>query len=50
PDPEAGPGAELRAAVAAARAADLDPEAALRRTTLAYADAIRAAERTTPRP
>ncbi|EEP73389.1 nucleoside triphosphate pyrophosphohydrolase [Micromonospora sp. ATCC 39149] len=49
-DPRADPagrlGAELLARVAAAREADLDPEAALRRAALAYADAVRAAERT----
>ncbi|MFC8846135.1 MULTISPECIES: nucleoside triphosphate pyrophosphohydrolase [unclassified Micromonospora] len=48
-DPEARLGAELLATVATARAADLDPEAALRRAALAYADAIRAAEQATPR-
>jgi XTP/dITP diphosphohydrolase len=37
-------GAELLAMVAAARARGLDPEAALRRAALAYADAVRAAE------
>jgi XTP/dITP diphosphohydrolase len=35
----------LLATVAAAREADLDPEAALRRAALAYAEAVRAAER-----
>lgn len=44
-DAEARLGASLLAAVAAAREAGLDPEAALRRTTLAYADAVRAVER-----
>ena len=38
----------LLATVAAARQAGIDPEAALRRATLAYAEAIRAAERPTP--
>jgi XTP/dITP diphosphohydrolase len=38
-------GARLLATVAEARAAGLDAEAALRRTALAYADAVRAAER-----
>ncbi len=48
--PPAGPptpdrlGASLLAIVAEARAAGLDAEAALRRTALAYADAVRAAE------
>ncbi|MER5333111.1 nucleoside triphosphate pyrophosphohydrolase [Micromonospora sp. NPDC002717] len=44
-DPEARLGAGLLATVAAAREAGLDAEAALRRAALAYADAIRAAER-----
>ncbi|TDC38119.1 nucleoside triphosphate pyrophosphohydrolase [Micromonospora sp. KC213] len=44
-DPEARLGASLLATVAAAREAGIDAEAALRRTTLAYADAVRAAER-----
>ncbi|MCI4064296.1 nucleoside triphosphate pyrophosphohydrolase [Micromonospora sp. R77] len=47
-DPEAHLGATLLATVAAAREAGLDPEAALRRTTLAHAQAIRLAEPTTP--
>ncbi|MGQ5260318.1 nucleoside triphosphate pyrophosphohydrolase [Micromonospora sp. ZYX-F-536] len=47
-DEEARLGASLLATVAAARHADLDPEAALRRTTLAYAEAVRTAERTPP--
>jgi XTP/dITP diphosphohydrolase len=38
-------GAALLAAVAAARRAGLDPEAALRRAALGYADTVRAAER-----
>ncbi|MER7168855.1 nucleoside triphosphate pyrophosphohydrolase [Micromonospora sp. NPDC000207] len=46
-DPAARLGAELLATVAAAHAAGLDPEAALRHTTLAYADALRAAEQLT---
>jgi XTP/dITP diphosphohydrolase len=45
-DPEAL-GRVLLAVVAAARAAGVDAEAALRRATLAYAEAVRAAE---PRP
>jgi XTP/dITP diphosphohydrolase len=45
-DPEARLGASLLATVAAARVAGLDAEAALRRAALAYADAVRAAERT----
>ena len=45
-DPEARLGAGLLTTVAAAREAGIDPEAALRRATLAYADAVRAAERT----
>ncbi|MFJ8577006.1 nucleoside triphosphate pyrophosphohydrolase [Micromonospora sp. NPDC093277] len=44
-DPEARLGASLLTAVAAARQAGIDPEAALRRTALAYADAVRTAER-----
>jgi XTP/dITP diphosphohydrolase len=44
-DPEARLGASLLATVAAAREAGLDAEAALRRAALAYADAVRAAER-----
>ncbi|MGN9774271.1 nucleoside triphosphate pyrophosphohydrolase [Micromonospora sp. H33] len=47
-DPEARLGASLLTTVAAAREAGLDPEAALRRATLAYADAVRAAERAAP--
>ncbi|TDC00518.1 nucleoside triphosphate pyrophosphohydrolase [Micromonospora fluostatini] len=43
--PEARLGADLLATVAAAREAGLDPEAALRRATLAHADRVRAAER-----
>ncbi|MEU8327219.1 nucleoside triphosphate pyrophosphohydrolase [Micromonospora sp. NPDC048839] len=43
-DAEARLGASLLATVAAAREAGIDPEAALRRATLAYAEAIRAAE------
>ncbi|SCG66314.1 nucleoside triphosphate pyrophosphohydrolase [Micromonospora coxensis] len=46
-DPEARLGAGLLTTVAAAREAGIDPEAALRRATLAYADAVRAAERAT---
>ncbi|WP_028678535.1 nucleoside triphosphate pyrophosphohydrolase [Salinispora arenicola] len=46
-DPEARLGAGLLATVAAARASGLDPEAALRRATLAYAEAVRQAERAT---
>ncbi|MET7880380.1 nucleoside triphosphate pyrophosphohydrolase [Micromonospora sp. DT68] len=46
PDEETRLGASLLAAVAAAREADLDPEKALRHTTLATADAIRASEPT----
>jgi XTP/dITP diphosphohydrolase len=50
PDPAAvaALGATLLALVADARAAGLDPEAALRAVTLAYADAVRAAERSAP--
>ncbi|MER5700797.1 nucleoside triphosphate pyrophosphohydrolase [Micromonospora sp. NPDC002296] len=44
-DPEAQLGASLLATAAAAREAGLDSEAALRRAALAYADAVRAAER-----
>ncbi|SCL54769.1 XTP/dITP diphosphohydrolase [Micromonospora citrea] len=44
-DPEARLGASLLGTVAAAREAGLDPEAALRRAALAYADAVRAAEK-----
>ncbi|MCG5444664.1 nucleoside triphosphate pyrophosphohydrolase [Micromonospora sp. NIE79] len=43
-DAEARLGASLLATVAAAREAGIDPEAALRRATLAYAEAIRHAE------
>ncbi|MET7708108.1 nucleoside triphosphate pyrophosphohydrolase [Micromonospora sp. NPDC005413] len=43
-DAEARLGASLLTTVATARQAGIDPEAALRRTTLAYAEAIRAAE------
>ncbi|WBB77447.1 nucleoside triphosphate pyrophosphohydrolase [Micromonospora sp. WMMD882] len=43
-DPETRLGAELLRTVAEARAAGLDPEAALRRATLAHAQTIRAAE------
>ena len=49
-DAEARLGASLLATVAAAREAGLDPEAALRRAALAYAEAVRAAERATARP
>jgi XTP/dITP diphosphohydrolase len=38
-------GADLLAIVVAARRRGLDPEGALRQATLAYADAVRAAER-----
>ncbi|GIJ32975.1 nucleoside triphosphate pyrophosphohydrolase [Micromonospora sediminimaris] len=48
PDPETALGAHLLAAVAQAHAADLDPEAALRRTTLAHAQTIRTTESTPP--
>nr|WP_230416981.1 nucleoside triphosphate pyrophosphohydrolase [Micromonospora tarapacensis] len=44
PDAEAALGASLLAAVAQAREANLDPEAALRRTTLTHAQTIRATE------
>ncbi|WLS46193.1 nucleoside triphosphate pyrophosphohydrolase [Micromonospora profundi] len=47
PDEETRLGASLLAAVAAAREANLDPEKALRHTTLTTADAIRASE---PKP
>ncbi|MEV1146003.1 nucleoside triphosphate pyrophosphohydrolase [Micromonospora sp. NPDC049799] len=47
-DAEARLGASLLTTVAAARQANLDPEAALRRATLAYAESVRAAERSTP--
>ncbi|MGI5525514.1 nucleoside triphosphate pyrophosphohydrolase [Micromonospora sp. CA-259024] len=47
---EARLGASLLATVAAAREAGIDPEAALRRTTLAYAEAVRAAETQPPPP
>ncbi|MFY1574464.1 nucleoside triphosphate pyrophosphohydrolase [Verrucosispora sp. WMMD703] len=50
PDPETALGAHLLAAVAQAHAADLDPEAALRRTTLAHARTIRTTESTPPPP
>ncbi|WBB64966.1 nucleoside triphosphate pyrophosphohydrolase [Micromonospora sp. WMMD812] len=49
-DPEARLGASLLSTVAAAREAGLDPEAALRRTTFAYAEAVRAAEAEAPTP
>ncbi|MEV0156191.1 nucleoside triphosphate pyrophosphohydrolase [Micromonospora sp. NPDC050686] len=45
-DPEARLGASLLVTVAAARQAGLDPEAALRRATLSYAQAVRTAEQT----
>ncbi|MET8082675.1 nucleoside triphosphate pyrophosphohydrolase [Micromonospora sp. NPDC005237] len=48
-DAEARLGASLLATVVAAREAGIDPEAALRRVTLAYAQAVRAAE-TQPAP
>ncbi|MFC0004571.1 nucleoside triphosphate pyrophosphohydrolase [Micromonospora siamensis] len=47
-DPEARLGAGLLATVAAARQAGIDPEAALRRATLGYAEAVRAAEQERP--
>jgi XTP/dITP diphosphohydrolase len=47
-DGEARLGASLLAAVAGARADGLDAEAALRRAALAYADAVRAVERSAP--
>ncbi|MEV2237084.1 nucleoside triphosphate pyrophosphohydrolase [Micromonospora sp. NPDC049891] len=50
PDPETALGAHLLAIVAQARTADLDPEAALRRTTLAHAQTLRTAEPPTPPP
>ncbi|RAO26765.1 XTP/dITP diphosphatase [Micromonospora saelicesensis] len=49
-DAEARLGASLLATVAAAREAGIDPEAALRRATLAYAEAIRQAEPNPPPP
>ncbi|MET8119155.1 nucleoside triphosphate pyrophosphohydrolase [Micromonospora sp. NPDC005189] len=49
-DAEARLGASLLSTVATARQAGIDPEAALRRTTLAYAEAIRAAEAQPPPP
>ncbi|MFG1839211.1 nucleoside triphosphate pyrophosphohydrolase [Micromonospora sp. NPDC049175] len=49
-DPEARLGASLLATVAAAREANIDPEAALRRATLAHAQSIRAAEPPPPDP
>ncbi|MFI7550556.1 nucleoside triphosphate pyrophosphohydrolase [Micromonospora sediminimaris] len=48
PDPETALGAHLLAAVAQAHSADLDPEAALRRTTLAHAQTIRTTESAPP--
>ncbi|MFF5215637.1 nucleoside triphosphate pyrophosphohydrolase [Micromonospora sp. NPDC000442] len=48
PDPEATLGAQLLAMVAQAHAADLDPEAALRRTALAHAQTIRTIEPASP--
>ncbi|MDG4807918.1 nucleoside triphosphate pyrophosphohydrolase [Micromonospora sp. WMMD1120] len=50
PDAEAQLGATLLAMVAEARDAGLNPEAALRRTTLTHANAIRAAEPPPPDP
>ncbi|MGW1450283.1 nucleoside triphosphate pyrophosphohydrolase, partial [Micromonospora sp. NPDC002411] len=47
---EARLGASLLATVAAAREAGINPEAALRRTTLAYAEALRAVEPPPPDP
>ncbi|MEU8215999.1 nucleoside triphosphate pyrophosphohydrolase [Micromonospora taraxaci] len=47
-DAEARLGASLLATVAAAREAGINPEAALRRTTLAYAEALRAVESPPP--
>ncbi|MGW3893183.1 nucleoside triphosphate pyrophosphohydrolase [Micromonospora chokoriensis] len=47
-DAEARLGASLLATVAAAREAGINPEAALRRTALAYAEALRAVESATP--
>ncbi|GAB4105713.1 nucleoside triphosphate pyrophosphohydrolase [Micromonospora taraxaci] len=49
-DAEARLGASLLATVAAAREAGINPEAALRRTTLAYAEALRAVEPPPPDP
>ncbi|MEV1160405.1 nucleoside triphosphate pyrophosphohydrolase [Micromonospora chokoriensis] len=49
-DAEARLGASLLATVAAAREAGINPEAALRRTTLAYAEALRAVEPAPPPP
>ncbi|MEU8167616.1 nucleoside triphosphate pyrophosphohydrolase [Micromonospora sp. NPDC049004] len=49
-DAEARLGASLLATVVAAREAGIDSEAALRRTTLAYAQAVRAAETAPPPP
>ncbi len=48
PDPESTLGAHLLALVAQANATDLDPEAALRRTTLAHAQTLRTTETTPP--
>ncbi len=48
--PRARLGASLLATVAAAREAGMDPEAALRRTTLAQAETIRQAEPPPPDP
>ncbi|GIJ19616.1 nucleoside triphosphate pyrophosphohydrolase [Micromonospora lutea] len=48
PDAEAALGAHLLAAVAQAREAALDPEAALRRTALALADTLRTTEPPAP--
>jgi XTP/dITP diphosphohydrolase len=48
PDAVAALGATLLGLVADASAAGLDPEAALRTVTLAYADAVRDAERSAP--
>ncbi|MFJ6195214.1 nucleoside triphosphate pyrophosphohydrolase [Micromonospora sp. NPDC092111] len=50
PDPESRLGAALLTTVAEARQAGLDPEAALRRATLAHATTIRTAEPQTPTP
>jgi len=49
PDPGSGLGAALIAQVAAAIERGEDPEAALRRTALDYADEVRSAERAQPR-
>ncbi|MEU7651928.1 nucleoside triphosphate pyrophosphohydrolase [Micromonospora taraxaci] len=49
-DAEARLGASLLATVAAAREAGINPESALRRTTLAYAEALRAVEPPPPDP